>query len=248
MKQIHMHDIKYYVSKADLQNQNPVEGIIRELRCKQYRTMIRKRVPEAFQDYGLRQVSEISSIVHSFAGSIEGSIPLTNVMGETVDISEYLDFSFYDKVQYKDNAGTSLEEPARWLGVSHRIRRLICHNVLTQHSTVILRLTVQRVTKLEKTTASIKNPFEKFNTAIQSKLKCINREYVRNKLNSDNWADLLEEDEDFRKEFQNIYNNLDICEADDYTPEVLEDTYLNMEIVLPRDDKGSEFVKVTKRL
>ena len=248
MKQIRTHDIKYHVSEADLHNQNPVEGVIRELRRKWYRIMIRKRIPEAFWDYGLRWVSEISSMTHSSAGSIEGSIPLTNVTGETVDISEYLDFSFYDEVWYKDNAGTSPEEPARWLGVSHRIGRLMCYNVLTQRGTVISRSTVQRVTELEKTTASIKDTFEKFDTAIRSKLKCINRGYVGDKPNPDDWADLLEEDEDFREEFQNIYNNSDIREADDYTPEVLEDTYLNMEIALPRDDEGPEFAKVTKRL
>ena len=158
MRQIRTHDIKYHVSEADLHNQNPVEGVIRELRRKWYRIMIRKRVPEAFWDYGLRWVSEISSMTHSSAGSIEGSIPLTNVTGNSADISEYLDFSFYDELWYKDNAGTSPEEPARWLGVSHRI--LLCYNVLTQRGTVISRSTVQRVTELGKTTASIKDTFE----------------------------------------------------------------------------------------
>ena len=119
MKQICTHDIKYHISKVDLHNQSPVEGIIGELRRKQYRIIIRKRVLEAFWDYGLRQVSEISSLTHSFVGSIKGSIPLTNVTGETGNISEYLNFSFYDEVWQKDNVGTLPEELARQLGISY---------------------------------------------------------------------------------------------------------------------------------
>ena len=94
MKQIRTHDIDYHVSEPDLHNQNPAEGVIRELRRKWYRIMIKKRVPEAFWDYGLRWVSEVSSLTHTTAGSLEGNIPLTNVTGETADISEYLDFGF----------------------------------------------------------------------------------------------------------------------------------------------------------
>ena len=107
---------------------------------------------------------------------------------------------------------------------------------------------MQRVTEVEKATISVRDTFEKFDEAIRSKLKCIDRGYAGDKPNPDDWADLLEEDEDFRDEFQKIYNNSDIEEADDYTPEVLEDTYLNMEIALPRDDEGPEFARVTKRL
>ena len=120
--------------------------------------------------------------------------------------------------------------------------------MLTQHRTVISRSTVQRGTELEKTTTLLKDTFNKFNTSIRSKFKCINRGYVNDKPNPDDWADLLEEDKDFHEEFQNIYNNSNICKADDYTPKVLEDTYLNMEIALPCNDEGSKFVKVTKRL
>ena len=45
-----------------------------------------------------------------------------------------------------------------------------------------------------------------------------------------------------------VFNNTEIPEADKPTPEVLDDTYLNMEIALPRDSDGPEFARVTKRL
>ena len=248
MKQIRTHNIDYHVSEADLHNQNPVEGCIRELRRKWYRIMIRKRVPQRLWDYGLRWVSEISSLTHSSAGSLNGQIPITTATGETADISEYLDFGFYDAVWFKDNAGLSPNEPGRWLGVSHRTGRNMCFHVITQNATVISRSTVQRVTELEMSTASVKDTFAKLDAIIATRCKSPERGYIGDKPNPADWADLIDTDEDFRDEFDSVYNNNDIPEADEYTPEVLEDTYLNMEIALPRDGEGPEFAKVTKRL
>ena len=64
-----------------------------------------------------------------------------------------------------------------------------------------------------------------------------------------NDIDLLEFDEDFQEEFSNIVSNDDIKEADEeFTPEVFDDTYLNMELAHPSGD-GAEpaFARVTKR-
>ena len=67
--------------------------------------MIRKRVPRQLWDYGAVWVAETMSMTHSSACGLNGGIPIEGVTGETPDISEYLDFGFYDKVWYKDNAG-----------------------------------------------------------------------------------------------------------------------------------------------
>ena len=79
-------------------------------------------------------------------------------------------------------------------------------------------------------------------------MKTEERGYDGDKPNPDDQADLIDEDEDFQEEFQKIYNDDSVPEADDYTPEVGDDTYINMEVVLPRDDEGPTFAKVTKRL
>ena len=248
MKQIRRHDIDYHISEPDLHNQNPVEGVIRELRRKWYRIMIRNRVPEKLWDYGLRWVSETSNLTYSTARGLTGQIPITQVTGETADISEYLDFAFYDQVWFKDNAGSSPFEPGRWLGVSERTGRDMCYHVLNKNGNVVSRSTVQRVTELEKSTANTKDIFNNFDTAIAEKLKVVVRNYVGSKPDPDDWAEYMDNDEDFKEEFLRIYNDNTIPEADDYSPDVLDDTYLNMEVALPRDDDGPEFARVTKRL
>ena len=248
MKQIRTHNIDYHICEPDLHNQNPVEGAIREVRRKCYRIMVRNRVPQKLWDYGMKWVTDTSALTFSSARSLDGGIPLNEVTGETPDISEYLDFGFYDRVWFKDNAGLSPNEPGRWLGVSSRTGRLMCYWILNQRGAVISRSTVQRVTNLELSTSSVKDIFDNFDKKIHHKLKNEERGYVGNKPNPDDWADLMEDDEDFRDEFANVYNDSGVPEADEFTPEVLEDTYVNMEVALPRKDDGSTFAKVTKRL
>ena len=107
---------------------------------------------------------------------------------------------------------------------------------------------IKRLTNLEMGTPSVQGIFEKFDKAIEAKLKLKNRGYEGDKPNPEDWADLMQDDEDFRDEFEKIYNCNEIPEADESTPEVMDDTYLNMELALPRDDEGPEFARVTKRL
>eukprot|EP00957_Ditylum_brightwellii_P197293 15030969-Ditylum_brightwellii.AAC.1 len=52
MKEVRTQSIDYHISESDLHNQNPVEGVIWEIRRKWYPTMIRKQVPRQLWDYG----------------------------------------------------------------------------------------------------------------------------------------------------------------------------------------------------
>ena len=45
-----------------------------------------------------------------------------------------------------------------------------------------------------------------------------------------------------------MYNDKNVPESNESTPEVLEDTYFNMEMSLSNDGEGTEYAKVTKRL
>ena len=60
---------------------------------------------------------------------------------------------------------------------------------------------------------------------------------------------MLEDYEDFREEIDRIYQDKDIPEADDvFTPEIMDDTYMDMEVALPQDTEGPDFARVTKHL
>ena len=121
MKQIRKKDIDFHVIEPDRHNQNLYKGVIREVRHKWFRTMIRNRVPRRLWDYGMRWVCETMQRTSTQSGGLAGCKPIESVTGETVDISEFLDFEFYDRVWYHKNAGLCEIFHSGWLGVSHRI-------------------------------------------------------------------------------------------------------------------------------
>jgi hypothetical protein len=66
--------------------------------------MRENQVPTRLWDYGLVYIAEVQSLLARGAEQRPG---IEKVMGQTVDISEWLDFAFYDRVWYWDQPKTS---------------------------------------------------------------------------------------------------------------------------------------------
>ena len=98
IKQVCRNDIKFHMIETDRHNQNPCEGVICEVRQKWFRTMIQGQVPRKFWDYGMRWVCEVMQRTSTQSGGLDGLTPIELVTGETVDISKYLYFGFYDQI------------------------------------------------------------------------------------------------------------------------------------------------------
>ena len=249
IKTIRKYDVDYHISEPERSNQNPAEGVIRELRKKWFRTMIRKRVPRKLWDYGYRYVCKTMQHTASYAGRLNGRTSIEKVTGDIPDIAELLDFGFYDRCWFRENAGLGETLHGRWLGVSHRVGPLMSYWILKINGQVISRTTVQRVTHLESQTADNKELFRLYDAAIAHKF---NEEIVETegaKPNPESWAEIIGDDPDFEEEFQRVISDKDLEEADvAFDPEVYEDTYTNMELALDRGDEGPTFAKVTKRL
>ena len=87
--------------------------------------------------------------------------------------------------------------------------------------------------------------FVKFDVEIYQRSKTDDRGNKGSKPNPHDWADVLEEDPDFAEEFNKFFSDTNVPKADAYTLEVCEDTYLNMEVTLPKDGESAQFTKVT---
>ena len=246
MKQIKKHGIDFHIAKAERHNEVPAEGVICELRRKWFCVMIRQRVPNRLWDYGFKWVSEINSMIYSGAGG-NTDVPLAQVTGETPDISEYLDFGFYDRAWFYENAGLGPRLPCRWLGVLHRTGCQMCYFVLKSNGEVLSRGSVQRVTNLELEEKETVDIFADFDKTLNERLKHDDGKYDREKPSLEHWADMAS-DPEFVEEFQKVYDNPEIPEADNFSPEMLEDTYLNMELAMHCGDDGPEFARITKQL
>ena len=172
--------------------------MIRELRKRWFRVMLKQRVPNRLWDYGICWVCKIMQRTASNSGCLHGRTPLEQLTGETPDISEYLDFSFYNWCWYNDNAG---------LGE----------------------------TKLGAITA-------RFNDDAHVLVE-------GGKIQLQDWSEPVD-DLDFLDEFHNVVSNPEVPEADQqFTPDVFDNQYLNMELALPHGDEATpQYAKVTKRL
>lgn len=80
------------------------------------------QVPARLWDYGSVYISETQSILTRGQNKRPG---LERLTCETIDISECLDFDFYDWVWYWDQKKMDMtEEQAKigcWLGIEHRV-------------------------------------------------------------------------------------------------------------------------------
>ena len=100
------------------------------------------------------------------AGKLQGRTLLELLTGETPDISEYLDFGWYDRVWYKEDAGLGETKLGRLLVPSHKVGSLMSYWVFPKSGMPISRTTVQRVTHLEAQTDSNRKRIEHYDTAI----------------------------------------------------------------------------------
>jgi hypothetical protein len=251
MRNIRKYSIDYHITERDRPNHNFAEGVIQEVRKKWFRIMVRRKVPQRLWDYRLRWVCEIQNRTSNSARGLDGKCPLERVIGESVDISEYLDFGFYDWAWYKENASLGETKLGRWLGVSHHIGTLMSFWVLTKNGRVLSRTTVQRVTNLELQTAENKTRTNEFDAAIRERLSAVDYfiEDGDGKVTPGDWGDSSVRDPEFQEEFNKVISDEVLPEADvEFTPDVYDDTYSNMELALPRSGGEVEFGKVTKRL
>ena len=120
-KIISTYDINWHVSQPRTPRENPAESAIRELKRRWYHIQFKTGAHDRVWDFGINYVAETDRVIVSKSRYARGRTPMEIVTGVTPDISEYLDFGFWDLVLYKSNAGVGAPELGMWLGVSHSI-------------------------------------------------------------------------------------------------------------------------------
>jgi hypothetical protein len=95
--------------------------------------MVERQVPSRLWDYGIIYVAEILSIT---ARLTTGRPGIEEVNGDTIDISEWLDFEFYNYVWYWDEKKVDMTDDqrliGRWLGIAHCIGSNMTYWILTK--------------------------------------------------------------------------------------------------------------------
>ena len=242
METIRRYEIKYHVSGPRRPNENPAEQSIHEVKKRWYRIMLKKKVPMRLWDFGFVWVCETENVCANLSKYSEGRTPIEIVTGDTPDISEYLDFEFYDWVLHRSNAGLGEVELGRWLGVSHRVGRLMSYWVLPESGIPISVTTVQRMTNDEQNTEEMKtrvNEYEERLRAVFEAQSATIAQGLRN-VETSKIIDPEEEDPGFFDEFSRVIDDVTLRHADDDNKQVkvVSDPYIGMELALSRGDEG----------
>jgi hypothetical protein len=193
---LHNYGIKHKTTETERLNQNPAEGTIREVHKRWYRQMFRTNCPRRLWSYGLPHVCTLMRLTTSYVGRLQWRTPLEAITGETPDISEYLDFGFYDLMWFKENAGLGETQLGRFLDVDHKVGSLMSYKILPRSNIPVLRTTVQRVTELEKSTKASKARIASYDSAIERLAK------NGDKPDPTAWAGIIETDPTLQKSLQ----------------------------------------------
>ena len=154
--------------------------------------------------------------------------------GETPDISEYLDFGFYDWVLFRSNAGLGEPSIGRWLGVSHIIGQLMSYWILPISGKPISCVTVQRLTNVEKELDEYKKLMHDYDDDIAKALN-VKDDKIQYPPESPDWNRMSTNEDDpvFREKFQAVISN-DVIPHIDVIDNAHEDEYINMRLSLPQ--------------
>jgi hypothetical protein len=165
--------IKHHIAEQGRHNQNyAAEREIGTLSKRWKLSMRRKKVPQRLWDFGLVFESEILTRIARGKNKRSG---YEEVTGQTPDISEWLDFGFYDLVWYwdrpdKPSINDETRKLARWLGVSHRVGSDLCYWLITESGKIISRTSVEHVTRDDYLEPDTEKKIKDFNTALEERL------------------------------------------------------------------------------
>lgn len=244
MDAVRKYEIRYHVSAPRRPNENPAEQGIHELKKRWYRIMLKSKVPLRLWDFGFAWVCETENVCANLSRHSDGRTPIEIITGETPNISEYLDFDFYDWIYYRSNAGLGEVEIARWLGVSHRVGRLMSYWILPESGIPISATTVQRITNDERSSEETKKRMHEYDerlkrvfdakTAAITSLQGVPTSKV---------IDPFDEDPAFFAEFTRVIDDATLKHNDDTAGdvEVLPDNYVGMEMAITRGVEGEMF-------
>ncbi|KAI2489322.1 Reverse transcriptase (RNA-dependent DNA polymerase) [Fragilaria crotonensis] len=147
------------------------EAEIREVKTKWKARMRSNQIPSRLWDYGLVYIAEIQSLLARGADHRPG---LERVTGHTVDISEWLDFDFFERVWYWNQRKMDMTDEqaciGHWLGISHRVGSDMTYWILTESGKVIARSTVQHITVADMATDEMQARVRTFDSNLADRL------------------------------------------------------------------------------
>ena len=138
-------------------------GIIKS-RCRDM--MRRTNTPVVLWDYCIEYNSELRTMTVSNSVELSGRTPFERIMGYTPDISELVEFEWYQWVWYNDPASHDRIKLGRWLGPAHNAGQGLAYYILNESGEVVMRSSVVPLKKTELSEPAILERTNKFSANI----------------------------------------------------------------------------------
>ena len=156
------------VANPNRPNINPCEVVIRDLRKSGIGQYFAQIVPTLFGGMGFAKNMHLTA---TRSADLEGQTLLGALLGEPPDISQYLDFGWYDWVQYKENAELFVLKLWKFLGIVNSASNIMFYCILLESYIPIDTGAVQNMRYLEKQSDATKEKMESFNNKFLNKFK-----------------------------------------------------------------------------
>jgi hypothetical protein len=177
-------------------------------------------------DYCTIYQCELCNLIAHPLYQLNGRTPYELVVGRTPDISEYLDFSWYDNVWYYDQDApfpTERRKLAKWIGVAHRVSQALCYYLLPANGIPIVRSTIQALTDEELRSENAKHQIRQLN------------QHIMEKIGDVDLADIPLELRDEYDVFEPVEPEACKPEIGDFSPNSY-DALISVELLLPKGD------------
>jgi len=230
--------------------QNKCENTIGVLSKKVKARRARRRIPKCVWDFHIVWEAQIySRTVHR-----NHNTSLEALTGDTVDISEWIEFEFYDLVLYWDDRDNETRQSiGRWLGPSHHIGSALCYYILTEKATVLSRTTVQHITEEEFNTSEMQERVRMYHEILNSIIDATS-EYI----NEDDDNDLVKNDVILPpgyEEEDNYFGPPEVPDIDEMinaenakTESDSYDKYVGADVILPNSADQKLMARVRKKI
>ena len=227
---------KFWIKGTESEPYSPwqvrAELCICEVKKAVWHTLMKTNAPKRLWDYCTIYHCELRNLMVHPHYKAQGRTPHEIVTGRTPDISEYLDYHWFQTVWYLDQDAQFPEERrklGKWIGVAHRVGQALCYYILPASARPIVRSTVQPLTQDELSSPTVKACIQDLDLSIRDKVSTADDDFV------DPPVELQDEDDSLDVHFDPMEPEAERPEADDFTPEAL-DNLINAEVILPKGD------------
>jgi hypothetical protein len=169
---------KFWIKGSQSEPYSPwqvkAELYIREIKAAVRHTMSKTGAPKRLWDFCTQYQCKLRNVIAHSHYKLQGRTPYEMVVGRTPDISEYLDFQWYETIWYLDHDANFPAEDKRklgkWLGVAHNVGQALCFYIMPQSGKPIVRSTMQALTQDERGSLPIKDAILALDQSIKDRI------------------------------------------------------------------------------